>query len=117
LHGTAGITTGDSPGYAFSCCALDPVTHRIWAYADDDVWAVDALTGGVAVAKFAHSQAGSTTRGQTRGGWAVYVPGTPRRIFVGMCRRRGQEILVHNLDNNTFSIVGTSPVLQWDPDN
>jgi hypothetical protein len=113
-HGCAGLI-GSGPNYAFACSAYDPVAGRIWAYADRKAWAVDAVTGGVAVPAFTHGIV--LTNGQTRGRWAVYVPGSPRRILVGACRRIGQEILVHNLEDDTFSLVAATPAMQWDPDS
>jgi len=113
-HGTAGLE-GSGPSYAFACSAYDPVAQRIWAYADRMAWAIDAVTGGLAVPDFSHGI--PLRNGQTRGGWAVYVPGSPRRILVGLCRRSGQEILVHDLEHETFSLMAATPAMQWDPDS
>jgi hypothetical protein len=120
LHGTAQIVTGSPPGKSFGCCAHDPVTNRLWNYADDTIWAVSTTTGGIEVHD--HKFTSQIYSGQTRGGWAVYVPGpdgdiTKRVILVGLVRRVGQQILVHDLHSNTFSIAAATPAFQWDEDS
>jgi hypothetical protein len=128
VHGIVGIR-GSGPGYAFCVTAFDPVTNLIWSYADDNVWSIHSVLGVVANPAFGHSQRAITSNGNTRGGWAVYVPGpdgdiTQRKILVGMCRRPAgvggvgtQEILVHYPHNNTFAVQQTGPTLDWDPDS
>jgi hypothetical protein len=117
LHGIAGATGGPS-GYIFGSSAYDPVDGLVWGYGQSHCWALDVDTGSIAIPP--------TLTGRNfgskafKGAWAVCLP--DRRVnLVGLTRTAGQAVYVHDLTKpigaGAFTLVNTTPTLDWDPDS